>query len=96
MRPQLEGAENRLFAIAETVGFTVDTSPSGRPGGADGMANAGHAQTAGPPAPRDFSNVDLTLSKDHWDPLSDARWSRAADIVSCSPHMVGLPAASCV
>ena len=96
MRPQLEGAENRLFTIAETVGFSVNTSPSGRPGGADGTGNAGHAQAGGPPAPRDFSNVDLTLSKDHWDPLSDARWSQAANIVSRSSRVFGPPVASCV
>jgi hypothetical protein len=68
-----------LLSPSQTVGFTVDASPTGRPAGVD----AGHAQAAGAAPPRrDFSEVDLTLSKDHWDPLSDARWSQAADTVS--------------
>ena len=81
----VEGAENRLVAIAETVGFTVNSSPMGSPaGGTENGANgARHAQHSDAPgSPRDFSEVDLTLTKDHWDPLSDARWSQAADIVS--------------
>ena len=48
--------------------------------GADGARHAQHSDAPG--SPRDFSEVDLTLTKDHWDPLSDARWSQAADIVS--------------
>lgn len=76
------GAEDRFATIVETVGFTVNAPPPGD-GAARGVGNAENAQLNGAgPRPRDFSHVDLTLSKDYWDPLSDARWSQADNIVS--------------
>ena len=77
----VEGTENRLVAIAETVGFTVNTSPMGRMD-SNTPGTVEHAQGSGAEPRRDFSEVDLALSKDHWDPLSDARWAQAAEIVS--------------
>ena len=80
----VQGAENRLVSLAETVGFTVDTPPpGGRGGGAAGgeHANGATAAAADAASPRLYSDVDLGLSKDHWDPLSDARWGQAAATV---------------